>query len=506
MMLFRNNALKRLAGETAVYGMSTILARVLNFLLVPLYTRVLTDQAAYGVVAEFMAYIAVLQVVLVMGLETGCFRYASLAGQKKDQAGAARVFSTSLTTVTLVAGLFFAAVVLWRQPIADALGYGKNPQCILYVAGILLLDSITAILFARLRYEHKALKFAVFKTIKICCELGFNLLFFLWASGFMQANPGSFLERFIPVVPDYNYVLFAIFLSCVVALLLFIPDLIRKHAFLFDRKLWTRLMIYSLPLMIAGLPGILNDFSDRLLFRFLIPEDVSWRAQMGIYQAGIKLAVLINLFIQMFRYAAEPFFFGQSEDKNAPGTYARVLDYFTGFTMLVYLGILLYIDLFGLILGENYREGIVVVPVMALAYVMLGIYFNISIWFKLSGKTGYAVLITSAGLAVTLVVNVLFLPRYGYIAAAWGHLASYLTMTVICALMGRKRYPIPYNWVRNGFYIAVGIGLYLFSQLFSHMDLVPKLVINTGILLIYLATWAVAEGFYGKLRRLWQRQ
>jgi O-antigen/teichoic acid export membrane protein len=143
---------------------------------------------------------------------------------------------------------------------------------------------------------------------------------------------------------------------------------------------------------------------------------------------------------------------------------------------------------------------------MALAYVMLGIYFNISIWFKLSGKTGYAVLITSAGLAVTLVVNVLFLPRYGYIAAAWGHLASYLTMTVICALMGRKRYPIPYNWLRNGFYIAVGIGLYLFSQLFSHMDLVPKLVINTGILLIYLATWAVAEGFYGKLRRLWQRQ
>jgi len=265
-------------------------------------------------------------------------------------------------------------------------------------------------------------------------------------------------------------------------------------------------MIYSLPLMIAGLPGILNDFSDRLLFRFLIPEDVSWRAQMGIYQAGIKLAVLINLFIQMFRYAAEPFFFGQSEDKNAPGTYSRVLDYFTGFTMLVYLGILLYIDLFGLILGENYREGIVVVPVMALAYVMLGIYFNISIWFKLSGKTGYAVLITSAGLAVTLLVNLLFLPRYGYIAAAWGHLASYLTMTVICALMGRKRYPIPYNWPRNGFYIAAGVGLYLFSQLFSRMDLLPKLVINTGILLVYLATWAGVEGFYGKLRKLWRRQ
>ncbi|MFA4998012.1 MAG: polysaccharide biosynthesis C-terminal domain-containing protein, partial [Bacteroidales bacterium] len=245
---------------------------------------------------------------------------------------------------------------------------------------------------------------------------------------------------------------------------------------------------------------------DRLLFRFLIPDDVSWRAQMGIYQAGIKLAVLINLFIQMFRYAAEPFFFGQSADKKAPGTYARVLDYFTAFSMLVYLGILLYMDLFGLILGENYREGIVVVPIMALAYVILGIYFNISIWFKLSGKTGYAVLITSAGLVITLLVNVLFMPRFGYMAAAWGHLASYLVMTLICALMGRKHYPVPYNWLRNGFYIITGVGLYFFSLLFSWMELFPKLVINTAIILLYLAIWAGVEGFYRKLHRLWQRR
>lgn len=504
--MLKNSAIKRLAGETAVYGMSTILARVLNFLLVPLYTRVLTDQAAYGVVAEFMAYIAVLQVVLVLGLETGCFRFASLAGQKNDPVGAGRVFSTSLTTVTFVAGLFFAAVILFRDPIAGALGYGNDSRALFYVAGILLLDSITAILFARLRYEHKAWRFAVFKTVKICCELGFNLLFFLWAPRFLASAPESFLGRFIPAVPDFNYVLFSIFLSCIVALLLFLPDLVKRSSFAFDRKLWTRLMLYSLPLMIAGLPGILNDFSDRILFRFLIPEDVSWRAQMGIYQAGIKLAVLINLFIQMFRYAAEPFFFGQSADRKAPGTYARVLDYFTGFSMLVYLGILLYIDLFSLILGENYREGIVVVPIMALAYVLLGIYFNISIWFKLSGKTGYAVLITSAGLAVTLLVNVLFMPRFGYMAAAWAHLASYLTMTVVCALMGRKHYPVPYNWRRNGFYIFCGIGLYFFSLLFKELSIVPKLAVNTAIILGYAAIWAGVEGFFGKLRRLRQQR
>ncbi len=201
-MAIRNSAIRQLAGETAVYGMSTILARILNFLLVPLYTRVLTDQAAYGVVAEFMAYIAVLQVVLVIGLETGSFRYATLAGQNNNKAAAARVFSTSLVTVSALAGLFFAVVVLLRIPIAGKLGYADSPQSIFYVAGILLLDSITAILFARLRYEHKAFRFATFKTIKICCELGFNLLFFLWAPRYLTANPGAFLGRFITAIHE----------------------------------------------------------------------------------------------------------------------------------------------------------------------------------------------------------------------------------------------------------------------------------------------------------------
>lgn len=502
----KKSALGKLAGETAIYGTSTILARVLNFLLVPLYTRVLTDQAAYGVVAEFMAYIAVLQVVLVMGLETGCFRYASFAEQKKDTLQANKVFSTALSTVALVAGLFLAFVVFQRQPIANLLGYAQSHISIVYVGGILFLDSVTAILFARLRYEHKAVKFAVFKTLKICSELGLNLLFFLWAPRFLAANPQALLGRFIPAVPDYNYVLFSIFLSCVVALLLFLPDLIKKNSFTFDGLLWRKLMLYSLPLMVAGLPGILNDFSDRLLFRFLIPADISWRAQMGIYQAGIKLAVLINLFIQMFRYAAEPFFFGESGNKNAPETYARVLEYFTAFSMVVYLFILLYIDVFGLILGANYREGIVVVPIMALAYVVLGIYFNISIWFKLSEKTGYAVLITSAGLAVTLLINVLFMPRYGYMAAAWGHLASYVVMTIICTLMGRKHYPVPYAWGRITGYLAAGIGLYIVSLLYAHWPPWYKLSLNTGLLLVYLIFWAQVEGFYGKLRKLRQPQ
>ncbi|MFA6326732.1 MAG: polysaccharide biosynthesis C-terminal domain-containing protein, partial [Bacteroidales bacterium] len=249
----------------------------------------------------------------------------------------------------------------------------------------------------------------------------------------------------------------------------------------------------------------LNDFSDRLLFRFLMPEEI-FRTQMGIYQAGVKLAVLINLFIQMFRYAAEPFFFGESAKKDAKDTYAKVMNYFTAFCMLVYLGILLYIDLFELILGSSYREGVVVVPVMALAYVLLGIYFNASIWIKLSGKTGYAVLITSAGLLVTLAVNLLFMPRFGYMAAAWGHLASYLVMLVICVILGRKVYPVSYEWKKVVIYVFAGVVIYLVSTLFHHLPIVPRLALNTLLLGGYVLIWLRVERLYGTLRRLLQRR
>ncbi|MFA5200768.1 MAG: polysaccharide biosynthesis C-terminal domain-containing protein [Bacteroidales bacterium] len=504
-MSAKSSALKKLAGETAIYGTSTIVARVLNFLLVPMYTRVFVDQAQYGVVTEFMAYIAVLQVLLVLGLETGCFRYASLAQQQNGGKGGEKVFSSALTTTGIFSLLFFLACFFWRGSIASALGYEGNLKCVVYVAGILLLDSVTAILFAKLRYEHRALKFALIKTVKICCELGFNLLFFLWAPGYFSSHAHALLARFIGPVPEFNYVLFSVFLSCVVCVLFFVPDLLRKATYGIDKTLWPKLMMYSLPLMIAGLPGILNDFSDRLLFRFLMPEEI-FRTQMGIYQAGVKLAVLINLFIQMFRYAAEPFFFGESAKKDAKDTYAKVMNYFTAFCMLVYLGILLYIDLFELILGSSYREGVVVVPVMALAYVLLGIYFNASIWIKLSGKTGYAVLITSAGLLVTLAVNLLFMPRFGYMAAAWGHLASYLVMLVICVILGRKVYPVSYEWKKVVIYVFAGVVIYLVSTLFHHLPIVPRLALNTLLLGGYVLIWLRVERLYGTLRRLLQRR
>ena len=428
------NPLKQLAGETAIYGFSSILARVLNFLFVPIYTRMLT-QVQYGVVTEFMAYIAILQVVLVLGLETGCFRFANKEGEDPR-----KVYSGALLAVTGLNLAFLACMVAFSDSISAALGYAGYKSLIIYVASILFCDSITAILFAKLRQEHKAVKFAVFKTIKILTETGANLvLFFVY-----------------PAQPDFTYPILAIFISCVLCLALFIPDIMKLKP-VWDGGVVKRMLLYSLPLMVAALPGVANDFLDRILFRYFDLSSEAWRASLGVYQAAVKLAVIMNLFIQMFRYAAEPFFFQRAKDKGSKELYAVVMEYFTAFCGLVFLGVIGYIDIISLFLGRDFRVGIGVVPIMLVSYMLLGMLFNVSMWYKLSGKTNMAIWITLAGLLVTTVVNIVFMPRYSYWASAFGHLASYLTMFILSAWLGSKYYPIPYSWKRIGaFFLLMG--------------------------------------------------
>ena len=446
------NPLKQLMGETAVYGLSSILARVLNFLFVPIYTRMLT-QVQYGVVTEFMAYIAILQVVLVLGLETGCFRFANKEGENP-----AKVYANALLAVFGLNLAFLAAMVVCAGPISAALGYEGYKRLIIYVAAILFCDSITAILFAKLRQEHKAVKFAVLKTVKILTETGANLvLFFIY-----------------PAKPDFTYPVFAIFVSCVVCLLLFLPDLLHLKLS-FERGLLKRMLLYSLPLMVAALPGVANDFLDRVLFRFFDVNSEAWRASLGVYQAAVKLAVIMNLFIQMFRYAAEPFFFQRARDKNSKELYAVVMEYFTAFCGLVFLGVILYIDIISLFLGKDFRIGVGVVPIMLLSYMFLGMLFNVSMWYKLSGRTSMAIWITLSGLLVTAVVNIVFMPKYSYWASAFGHLLSYFTMLVICVILGAKYNPYPYKWGRI-LLIFVAMGL-----VYGAATLIGRLFPGAGI-------------------------
>lgn len=474
------NPLKQLAGETAIYGMSTILARIVNFLLVPLYTRVLT-QSDYGVVTEFMAYIAILQVVLTLGLETGCFRFASKDGVDRE-----KVFSNAFFLVLGTCLIFFLAVTAFSGPLSGALGYEGFRNIIIYVAAILLMDNTTAIIFARLRYEHKALKFAVIKTLKIFTEVGANLVLYLVMPKRFAANPDHWLLNFVSPTPDFSYAIFAIFLSCILCVALLLPDIL-KLRLRPDGKLGRELLLYSLPLMIAGLPGVLNDFLDRVLMRFLNADPAMWRADLGVYQAGVKIAVIMSLFIQMFRYAAEPFFFQRQKEKGSKELYAKVMNYFVAFCMFAFLFVMLYIDEIGLLLGKDFRPGLSIAPVMLMAYLVLGMLFNVNMWYKLSGKTGYAIWVTLAGLAVTILVNALFMPKYSYHAAAWGHLASYTAMLIISTLLGNKYYRIPYRWGVTALLILFGLGVWGISLLLPEMSLWPKLAVHTLLIVAYLA-------------------
>ena len=299
----------------------------------------------------------------------------------------------------------------------------------------------------------------------------------------------------------------AIFISCIVCTLLFIPDFLRL-SFSLDRKLMRQMLAYSFPLMVAALPGVVNDFLDRILFRYFDTNADAWRSSLGLYQAAVKLAVIMNLFIQMFRYAAEPFFFRRVREKDSRQLYAKVQEYFTAFCGLVFLGVILYIDIIALILGPQFREAVGVVPIMLLSYMILGMLFNVSMWYKLSGKTNMAVWITLSGLAVTALVIVLFMPKYSYWAAAYGHLASYVVMFTISAILGAKYYPIPYRWGRlAGIFLMMGFiyggSLLLDSALFAGVGigtsttsaLVGKLALHTLLLALYVAgVWMMMKG------------
>lgn len=479
--MMAKNPIRQLAGETAIYGLSTILARVINFALLPLYTRVLLN-SQYGVVTEFMSYIAVLQVVMVMGLETGCFRYASKEGVDKRA-----VFSDAFITVTAVCLLFLGCISLFSADIAEGLGYKGFSNVIIYVAGILAIDCPLAIIFAKLRHEHKALRFAVIKTLKILTEVGMNLLLYLAMPAVFAANPDHWMLHFVSPVPDYTYAIFAIFVSCLASLVLLLPDLF-KLGLRFDASLWKKLMLYSLPLMVAGLPGVMNDFIDRILMRFVNADPVMWRADLGVYQAGVKLAVIMQLFSQMFRYAAEPFFFQREKDKGGRGTYARVLEYFVAFCMFGFVVIMLYIDDLGLLLGRDFRTGIAITPIMLMAYIVTGMLFNVNMWYKLAEKTSYAVWVTLAGLAVSVVIDIIWMPVYSYHAAAWGHLASYLTMLFLTAAMGRRYYPVPYDWPLITVIILLGLGTWWLSTLLPEMGPWVTRAVHAFMTVLYVAS------------------
>ncbi|MDR1169221.1 MAG: oligosaccharide flippase family protein [Prevotellaceae bacterium] len=474
----RKDIFKRLAKDTGIYGISSILARTLNFFLLPVYTRVLSEWN-YGIYTEIFAYIALIQVVLIFGMETGFFRFASLDGYDSR-----KVFSTVSCFMLTIALTFFCLCFVFSEEIAARRNY--YPVAVVYMAGILAIDTFTSIFFARLRYERKAVKFTVYRTVKILSEILFNLLFLYTLPKYFASHPHSALLDFFTPEASYVYILAAVFCSCAVSALLFLPEIIRTQY----RIHWPYLkviLIYSLPLMLAGLQGILNDFIDRFFFRYLAPENgFSWEEQLGVFGAAAKLAVLMSLFVQMFRYAAEPYFFSEASKSDIKPVYAKVMKFFTIFCVVIFLAINFYSGILQYILGEKFRSGMTVLPIMLFAYMLSGINQNISMWYKLASKTGIAIAVTSAGLLTSIIVNVLFMPVYGYRAAAWGHVASYSVMILVSWQMSKQYYKIPYQWKSIIMYLALGIALSFAARIMDTSSILLNMCLYTALLLLFV--------------------
>jgi O-antigen/teichoic acid export membrane protein len=479
--------IKKLASQTAIYGLSSIFGRFLNYLLVPLYTYYFTA-AEYGVVSEFYAYAGFLSVFLLLGFETGYFRF-----RNKEESSQDITYSTALIFVLLINIGFFLLILLSNQWLSSVLNYANHPEYVLCFTLILTLDAVSAIPFARLRAENKAWRFAGIKILEILATVGFSLFFIIYCPKIYAENPHSWLIQFYNPILGIAYIFIANLIASVCKFLLLSPEL-KGLAWGFDFVLFKRLLRYSLPIVVIGFAGIINEMLDRALLKYLLPYDLTTNLKMlGIYGACYKLSILMSLFIQAFRYAAEPFFFAYADKSDARQVYADVLKFFVIFCMAIFLLVTLFLDFFQYFVGAEFRAGLKVVPILLMANLFLGIYVNLSIWYKLTDKTLLGAGVSLAGAALTIALNWYWIPELGYVGSAWATLVCYASMAFISYSLGQYYYPVPYQVKRLLAYIMLGLGLYLAKQpLLVYIDWQPWLF-SMALMSLYLLTTALFE-------------
>jgi O-antigen/teichoic acid export membrane protein len=471
------NQFKRLAGQTIIYGFGTIAPRLLNFLLLtPLYTRIF-DKTEYGVFTELYAYIVFLLVILTYGMETGFFRFAK--GEKDFK----KVYSTSLVSLFATSLIFVLATVVFSEQIATLLDYEHNANYIRWFCIIVSIDAFTSIPFAKLRYEGKAKKFGILKIINVLVNIGFNALFFLVFPSVYKTNPEIIKYVYNPEM-GVGYVFIANLIASIVTLILLIPDLF-SFKIRFDFDLLKRMMMYSLPLLVVGIAGTVNEVLDKILMKHLVSDPSSALEQVGIYGANYKLAVLMTIFIQMFRYAAEPFFFSRMDDKDARHQYAAIMKYFIIIGLFIFLGVMLYIDIVKYFIGTEFHSGLRIVPIILLANLFLGILYNQSIWYKLTNLTKYGAWISLIGAGITIILNIILVPFFGYMGAAWATLICYTSMIVITYFMGQKFYTIDYDLKNISIYFVIALGIYFINRALAIESFNIQILVSTVFLLVY---------------------
>lgn len=483
-------ALRRLVSETAIYGIPSIVGRVLFFLLTPLYTNenVLLKEE-YGEMTHVYALSAFLLVLFGYGLETAFFRFSL-----KEKDNLEKSYSTALTSILGSTIIFGLALFLFRQPLSNLLNIGDYSSLLLFIFVIVILDSLTSIPFAYLRATNKPIKFASLKLLGIAVNIGLNLFFYILCPLIIKQGSGPLYEL---ISSWYNprfgvgYALIANVADSAVKLLVLGKDYFRFKG-KFDFSLWKKMLSYGWPILVVSLAGMINEVADRQLLKWLLPgtEDEQ-KIQLGIYGACYKLSIFLSLFTQAFRYAGEPFFFSQANQKDSKETYAQVLKYFTIASLFGFLIVSLFIDVFKqFISNPDYWVGLGIVPILLFAYVLYGMYYNMSVWYKLTDKTKLGGIVAIIGAMVTIAINVIFIKQYGYWASAWATLLCFLVMVVISKFWGQKHFPVLYDWSNILFYLGFSIALFFIIR-FSQNQFEGQLLIRLAIAALGMSIFSV---------------
>ncbi|MEO5561889.1 MAG: oligosaccharide flippase family protein [Chitinophagaceae bacterium] len=477
------SGIKKLAGQTMWYGVSSIAARFLNYLLTPFLTKTLTIDA-FGEMNLVYALIPFLNILFTYGLETAYFRYVQKKGNE------ATVYNTITVSLIISTISFTTLLLLFRGSFASLISLKEHPEYITWSAFIIAFDALTTIAFARLRQEGRPVKYAMVRIIGILVNIGLTIFLLSVCPAIAKKDPNGFISTFYDEKMGVGYVFIANLVQSAVTFLLLSKEFF-AFKWQFNKALWKEIMIYSLPLLVAGFGGMINETFDRIMLGWWSTAKDP-KIEIGIYSGCYKLAILISLFIQAFRMGAEPFFFKQAEGENPQRVYARVMKFFVLTICLMFLVVSLYIDIWKYFLSKPiYWTGLKVVPILLLANMFLGIYYNLSIWYKVTHKTLAGAWITLIGAGITLLINFLFIPKYGYMACAWATFCCYGSMMVISFIWGQKAYRIPYAWKKLLAYIFIVVILYFIHKLFLKMDF--NIWVNRGFATVLLLafTWFI---------------
>lgn len=470
--------MKKLAKDTAIYGISSILGKFLNWLLVPLYTYLLESSADYGVVTNLYSWTALLLVILTYGMETGFFRFAN-----KNKENSAEVYSTSMISVGVTSLIFASLCLFFSQQIADSLGYSAYPEYISMLGVVVAIDAFASIPFAYLRFINRPLKFAAIKFLYVALNILFNIFFLVVCPWLMKFAPAT-VEWFYNPHYGVGYVFVSNILSTSIQTLALLPYIFNIK-FRFNPGLLKNLLRYSLPLLVLGVAGIMNQTLDKILYPFL-RTGVEGAAELGIYGATSKIALIMLMFTQAFRYAYEPFIFAQHKDKESLTAYADAMKFFIIFSLLIFLGMTLYIDIFKYFIQRDYWVGLKVVPVVLWSFIFQGVFFNLSLWYKLTDKTMYGAWFSVIGTVIIVVGNVIFVPRFGYVGSAWAAFACYLVIMLISYYFGQKYMPIKYDLKTIALYSVLTLVLYYISTYIKTPYQVLNIVLKSILMLIFV--------------------